>query len=786
MLGSPRFGERWGRHWLDLARYAETRGHELDYLSPNAWQYRDYVVRAFNLDLPYDQFVREHFAGDLLARPRRHPKDGFDESVLGTGFWTLGEAVHSPVDLRSDHADRLDNMVDVAGKTFFGLTFSCARCHDHKFDPISAKDYYGFAGFFAGSATTHVPLDAAAPVRKKLNNEHISLSAKRQDLLRRIVLAVKRAPQVPSNVTSSPASASEFKIHVDYSRPDEFLGGDCNAYARVAIGEAERFDGSPEDPGRFATLAAAAQTPAGREFRSAADVEAPPGVVASAQRPGRTLRTASFLLGGRKLHYLVRGKGHAYAAVQSHYMIAGPLHAKLVLAFDTGGEYRWVTHDLSTYADHRAYLEFSAAPGAELSVARIVESAAPPAPPVTASSPRTEADWKEVEGFAKGAVLPTEGAARLANGLLAERSKRLVKDALAKFETEAKSLASQEAAITKRLAELPAAPIAPALGDGSGVDLKIAIRGNPKALGIAAPRKLPDSITTSAPALHGSGRLELAEQVVDPRVNPFLPRVFVNRVWHHAFGRGIVPSVDNFGVMGEAPSHPELLDHLASEFVRDGWSIKRLIRRIALSRTFQMASASAPGGDERDPQNRLLHRAPVRRLDAEALRDSLLFVSGRLDEKVGGRPVPVHLTEFQEGRGRPASGPIDGAGRRSIYLAVRRNFLSPFLLAFDMPTPFSSVGRRTASNVPSQALILMNDPMVHLQAERWANRLANGGESDADRLRTAYLQAFGRVPSASEIEACKAFLTASGGASAERWKDLCHSLFNVKEFSYLK
>jgi hypothetical protein len=259
----------------------------------------------------------------------------------------------------------------------------------------------------------------------------------------------------------------------------------------------------------------------------------------------------------------------------------------------------------------------------------------------------------------------------------------------------------------------------------------------------------------------------------------------VNRVWHHLFGRGLVASVDNFGVLGDAPSHPELLDHLADRFVREGWSVKRLIRAILLSRTWQQSSCADEAADLADPDNKLFHRQNVRRLEAETIRDLLLAVSGRLDRAMYGPSVPVHLTEFMEGRGRPGtSGPLDGAGRRSIYLEVRRNFLPPMLLAFDTPTPFNTMGRRSVSNVPAQALILMNDPFVKQQAQLLAKSTERHDDDDPARLGRMYLQAFARPPTESEIHTLLGYLKSSE-SEQPTWADLAHALINTKEFIFL-
>jgi hypothetical protein len=334
-----------------------------------------------------------------------------------------------------------------------------------------------------------------------------------------------------------------------------------------------------------------------------------------------------------------------------------------------------------------------------------------------------------------------------------------------------------------------------AMLDGSGVDECVFIRGSPKTLGEVAPRRFLEALAgpERLPVARGSGRLELARQMTDPALDPFLSRVIVNRVWHHLFGRGIVASGDNFGVLGELPTHPELLDYLADDFVKRGWSLMRLIRALVLSSAYRMSSHPDPDADQADPQNLLLHRMRLRRLEGEAIRDAMLTISGRLNDRVYGPPVPVYLTDFQDGRGRPESGPLDGDGRRSLYLAVRRNFLSSFLLAFDTPTPFSTVGRRTVSNVPAQALILMNDPFVHQEAEVWAQGVLSHGGTTEERITAMYLSAFARPPTEEEQHSCLEFLGRQARGARQppddtdpaAWADLAHVLFNAKEFIFL-
>jgi hypothetical protein len=307
------------------------------------------------------------------------------------------------------------------------------------------------------------------------------------------------------------------------------------------------------------------------------------------------------------------------------------------------------------------------------------------------------------------------------------------------------------------------------------------------------PRRFIEALAGTAPlgGSGGSGRLQLAEQIVAPE-NPLTSRVIVNRVWHHLFGRGIVPTVDNMGVLGQAPSHQELLDSLAVRFATEQrWSLKTLIREIVLSSAYAMSSAPADRrAEEADPENTLLHRMHLKRLEGEAIRDSMLTISGRLDQTPGGPSVPVFITNFMDGRGKPASGPLDGNGRRTVYVATKRNFLSPMMLAFDTPIPFSTMGRRNVSNVPAQSLVLMNDPFVVQQAALWAKSLPPAA-APQDRLRLMYAAAFARQPSPEETEDALAFLKEQATAlncppeDARPWADLAHVLFNAKEFIHI-
>jgi Protein of unknown function (DUF1553)/Protein of unknown function (DUF1549)/Planctomycete cytochrome C len=884
LLASEHFGERWGRHWLDLVRYAETRGHEYDYPAPNAYQYRDYIIRAFNADVPYDQLVVEHVAGDLLPEPRLNPAQGFNESILGTGFWFLGEELHSPVDLRQDEADRFDNRIDVLTKTFLGLTVGCARCHDHKFDAISARDYYALFGFLESSSYRLARFDSLEHNRR-IAEELEELRRRSRPLLERALadalapavrgvgdylLAARQTLAQPSGEPPRGLDRARFERWVSYLRraaddtrdPLQVWAGLATAHAlrgpesvrlvsqRAAKGRLDRraawpgtqviidygrasardwladgvaFGLGPALPGeprlsgdptrplvRLVDRGAAEKDAFWDGLQVAPGTETDPGALGGLVRAGRTIRTPSFALTTGRLYYLVRGTGQAYAAVDEHALIAGPLHGQLVQGLQAGDDFRWIVHDLSSYRGQRAHVEFTARPDRDFAVAMVVQASQLPTETVEPNGPVVQmlADQqtttpaglaagyealfqKAVDGFRCDRIVgapEARGYAEIINWLLSHSELfPLEESATRRFRTAAQALQDQETQIRRRVQI--ESRLALAMLDGNGVDEQVFVRGSPKAPGRPAPRRFLEALAGDGPLpiRQGSGRLELARQMTDPALDPFIARVVVNRVWYHLFGRGLVASVDNFGALGELPTHPELLDYLSTEFVRQGWSIKRLIRSLVLSSTYAMSSRADASADAIDPQDLLLHRMRVRRLEGEAIRDALLAVSGRLDERAYGPPVPVHLTEFQDGRGRPANGPLDGDGRRSIYLAVRRNFLPSFLLAFDTPIPFSTVGRRTVSNVPAQALILMNDPFVHQQAGGWGRRVATEPGSPGKRIEGMYLSAFGRPPTPEETSACLDFLGRQARFTGDRaaWTDLAHALFNVKEFIYL-
>lgn len=763
LLDSPHFGERWGRHWLDLVRYAESRGHEFDDDAHGAYQYRDYIIRALNADLPYDQLVREHLAGDLLEDPRRHPQEGFNESILGTGFWHLGDWVHSPVDVLKDESDRFDNMIDVMSKAFLGMTVSCARCHDHKFDAISTADYYSLTGFLQSSTYRQVRFESI-----EQNRQVAKRLARVDSAFREQIGTVLSNHEIERPTTKPLPTAITELLVVDYSAlPSRGFHQDGYLF-----GEGPRLAGQPwldasgETPRvRFATRGQAISDPFWNGLKSIERKGLQDrSKLSPLPRSGRTLHTPTFEVTGGTVACSVSGSGHVVACVDSHRHIAGPLHGETVKAIS--GSDSFVVLALDRYLGHRLHLEFTPKEDAELAVAYVIQGSSQQVQDAIAEVSAEESDeaWSDEAWRDFAAKIEGQAGDEL--------------DGLAKDWAASRSGLSSQ--VVRR------SHTAMAMMDGTGEEASIYIRGNSSKPGEVVPRHFLTAISGGTPLAieEGSGRLALAEQITDPS-NPLTARVAVNRIWHHLMGRGLVPTTDDFGVLGQRPTHPELLDHLATGFLAEGQSIKSVIRQIVLSRSYQMSSHRDERAVEADPKNACWHHRPPRRLEGETIRDSVLYIAGNLDPTPFGPSVPTHLTPFMKGRGRPAtSGPVDGDGRRSIYVSVRRNFLSPFMLTFDTPAPSSTMGRRNVSNVPAQALIMMNDPFVLQQARGLAGRALARGESPAELVHWMYLTALSREPSAVELASAIDFLGLS--PTIEPWTDYAHALLNTKEFIFIR
>ena len=517
-------------------------------------------------------------------------------------------------------------------------------------------------------------------------------------------------------------------------------------------------------------------------------------------------RTRTFEVTRPSLWYLYRGKASVLLAVDSHRTVEGPLHQVVNLELEPAANWTWARHDAGDYVGHRIHVEF--APEGNFALAAVAFADAKPRIAATLNSTVAKAvrdaqgeTVSDVAGALADALVAAlealeSGAAgsddaRLVNWLVAHDALLPPPhlDAADVLAREVQNYRAKRRALEKKL---PAPEYVLALLDGSGVDEHVHLRGSHKRVAKnPTPRRMLTALGGEFDIPQGSGRLELAERIASPE-NPLTARVFVNRVWTHLTGRGIVRTVDNFGVLGDRPTHPLLLDYLAAEFVDNGWDVKQMIRRVVLSSTYRQASA--PGSEispgalaSRDPANQLLHCARVRRIPAEAIRDALFAVAGVLDRKSFGPSIPVHITDFmRHNRSPEASGPRDGERRRSIYIEYRRNGLNHFLTAFDKPLPSTTIGHRHQSNSAAQPLMLLNDPLVHDLTQTWANRLADSFDDDAAAIDSAYLTAYGRLPVETERSAIIRFLRQRPDKRQEAWSDVCLALVNNKEFIFLR
>ena len=730
LLSSTRYAERWARHWLDLVRYAETLGHEFDFRIPEAWRYRDYVVRALDADVPFDAFAKEHIAGDLLPNPRIDPGTGTNESSIATGFYWFCEQTHSPIDSKQHEADRIDNQIDVLTKTFLGVTVACARCHDHKFDAIGDEDYYALYGFLKSSRYAQRPIRRAEPAAiEAATDAHAALAS---------IGAPARDAASPQ---SEPLheSVRGWTAVGDDSAPHELRAGFVDSVTADAV-RVREFEGA------WLTTAS------------------------TSRERDCVLMSPTMELDGAYLHVEVAGHGaRAQLVVDGFHIVRDPIYGRLRHGIGNQ-EPHWIRFELGQFRGRRGYLQL------------LDQRAHDLADPERDGGRYPDDAWVAVRRVVRSD--DKEPPSPAAKGSLRELplADASVAAALQRWRTA--------------ILALPQPGTAPGMADGTGEDEHVFLRGSHKQPGPVAQRRFLRAIAGDAPMElpNGSGRLELAERMFG-KDNPLPARVLANRLWHHMFGRGLARTVDNLGHLGEAPTHPELLDHLALSLVRSGWSQKKLLRRIALSHAYAMDSVAYDATVERDPNNQLWSRQNLRRLQGEAVRDAILAIADRMDERRFGPPVPVRLHPHERARGKPdRQGPVDGDGRRSIYLAAPRNFLPDFLVAFDLPRPFSTMGARTTGNVPAQSLAMQNDAFVLAMANVAADHLTQDMSiaTDEDRVRHWFVRMFARTPSNEESAACIAMLNAArtdlatGARDPRPFAELAHALWNKKEFVYLR
>lgn len=727
LLESPAFGERWARHWLDIARYADSTGGGRTLLFGDSWKYRDYVIESFNNDKPYDEFVREQIAGDLLiadSLAQRH------QQFTATGYLALGPINYELQDKTLLRMEVIDEQINTIGKGMLGMTIGCARCHDHKFDPIPTSDYYALAGIFRstnslrpGNVSRWVTRELPLPEEQQRTwvqhqNSLKNLQQQQKDLEAQLSRLKTQIPKsIPSRLLAGIiVDTSEATLVGDWKSSTSingYIGADYIHDEGARKGEKSvRYDIALPKPGRYEVrLAYSASS------NRAAGV--PIDILENGERKGnKTINQKK----PAKFDGLLASLG------QFDFESTATI---IVRTKDTSGV---------VIADAVQLLP----------VAEIVDQ-----PHLAKSSfkkQRQTGDDAEVEPL--------------------EQSLKEVKARLTQLERQSPAKPPVVMSVEEQTPE--------ELGDAH-----LAIRGNVHNPGPKVPRgvlsvTVPDGDATIK--TNGSGRLELANWIASPE-NPLTARVYVNRVWAHLLGAGLVPTLDNFGSTGHRPTHPELLDYLAAKFTRPvaqggmGWSTKRLIRELILSRTYQLASASTKQQRELDPENQWLSHARRRRADAEYIRDTLLTLGGQLDSFPGGNSLRPNTKSGLNYR-------FDET-HRSIYLPAFRNHLHDLLSTFDAANPNLVQGQRVNTTMPTQALYLMNSDFTLNQAKHFANRLLREEPTDIEaRMERLYKSALGREPTAEEWEVAISFITRTVGQehSPEVWSQLAHAVFCSLDF----
>ena len=669
LLASPRYGERWGRYWLDIARYSDDKlESEVEDPYANAFRYRDWVIKAFNEDMPYNHFVKAQIAGDLLGDN--------DKYVTGLGFYAL-----------RPKSEGQEDRVDATTRGFLALTAGCAECHNHKFDPIPTTDYYSLLGVFTSTEDSEFHL-APEPVVKEYK-EHEKKIRDQEERIRDFLytqasqLAGILADQSPRylraarKVLSSPGDTAEAAKadHLDSETLERWV-----RYLRVTPKDHRYLDNWQDqkfDPEQFRQ-----QVLAVLEERKKVD-ETNAIIKAEAKKAGP------------------KAKGEVVSLKTESYY----LWRDLFFNDFYGNQFKQEDDGILYYGPNRGYVT------SDGTIERFLTG-----------------PWKE----------------------------------------HLDSMRAELAVLKQALP--PPYPFAHTIKDAAKPKLeRVRIGGARENPGEAVPHHFLSVLCDGEPRPFekGSGRLELAEAIADAR-NPLTARVMVNRIWQRHFGAGIVRTPSDFGRMGDRPSNPELLDYLAARFIESSWSIKALHREIMLSATYQLSAEQSETNMRIDPENRMLWRANIQRLDAEALRDSLLFVSGELDLKAGGPPQRLNDANNK---------------RRTVYGFVSRNKLDGMLALFDFPNPNITSEKRNMTESPAQELFFLNSSFIAERAQALAHRVSAGPKRDeASRIDNVYRILFGRAPARDELQLGEKFLKAK---QSDAWQQYAQALLNSNEFLFV-
>ncbi|MBA4190721.1 MAG: hypothetical protein C0467_22275 [Planctomycetaceae bacterium] len=709
LLASRAFGERWGRHWLDIARYAESvtlRG----FVYKDAWRYRDYVIESFNTDVPFNQFVREQIAGDLLPAADHAARR---RQIVATSFLALGNTNLEEQDKKQLRMDVVDEQLDVVAKGFLAQTLTCARCHDHKFDPIPTKDYYAMAGVFRNA--------------KALEHSNVS-----------------KWVEVPLPV--EPGAEEAIKKH------DAAV-----AAIQAKIKAAKTVAGTKAVPSKGAIA-----------------IKDVPGIAVDdtqAKKVGdwKVSKFNPTYVGEGYVHDDNMGKGEKTITFDPDITKTGKY--EVLLAYSPG----------MNRADNVPITVFSAEGEKQLTI-DMKKTPTIDGLYVSLGTFRFEKDGQSFvivsnEGT-KGHVTADVVTFIPAAGEKKEQVKTGEKPAKPE---ESGTLKELEAELKKLEASGPKRQMAIGVVEEKVLeDAKIHVRGSVHNLGAVAPRGVMQvALAGPAPVFpkDASGRKELADWIASAE-NPLTARVYANRAWHWLLGSGIVRTVDNFGTTGETPSNPELLNHLTTQFVKDGWSTKKLVREIVLSRTYRQSSVGAAETIKADPDNQLFGRANRRRLEAECIRDAILAASGKLTEHTGGPTFPATTASDYSFK--------SNLDVRSVYLPAFRNSIPELLEVFDMADTSMVTGKRNASTVAPQALFLLNNPWVTEQAKQTATKLLAAKLDDDARLTRAYREILGREPTAGERAVATRYLKANTADPSIAWSGIVHALFASADFRFVQ
>ncbi len=832
LLASKHYGERWGRYWLDVARYAEDQAHTFS-VTPNSngFRYRDWVVSAFNSDMPYKQFVKMQIAGDFLDVDSDRPYD----HLIALGYFGLGAQYYKNSDAAKAAADELDDRVDTLTRGFLGLTVSCARCHDHKFDPIPTQDYYSLAGVFNCSKLHNAPLCKpdevaaynAGQQKSKTTEEAVkAFLAKEKSIaaeshvgdISKTMLAVWKhqiaaESDQPINLAelAKQAGLSEFLLqrwirYLDVKQKGKVKALDPwfaldrkkSALEDEVAKVAEEFQQSVQamlDVRNSITASnLAAVQPNGQHQPGSPRFVSP---LVTKIRP--TAPIDADISNATQLYLVVSDGGNGNSCDHSDWLeprLVGPagelklteLKWKSLAGFGgaqidrnyegkrirAGG--KKVSYAIGTHAPSvivydlpAGYDRFKAIGGLDNSGSD--QGGCGEQASIQFSVYTEMPVGSTVQGpVSVGEDLITKVFGK--DGPLAVRDEDLEKFLNGEKKDQLAQLRAQAEDAKKTAPAMY--PIAHAYTEANVADMKVYVRGNPANPREVAPRRFLTILAgQDQPRFqNGSGRRELAEAIANDD-NPLTARVMVNRIWQHHFGRGIVGTPSNFGKQGEAPTHPELLDYLSSRFVKSGWSIKALHREIMLSSTYQLSTAFHETNANIDGDNRYLWRMSRRRLDVEAWRDALLHVSGNLDPALGGPS-----TKLAEPSNR----------RRTIYAMVSRHELDSLLRLFDFPDANITSEKRSETTVPQQQLFVLNSPFMLDQAKAFSARVHNEAvANDEARIQRAFQLAYSRSVSDIELELGLAYLgsKADEQTALTRWELYAQVLLSGNEFMYL-